>query len=410
MQVARITVPPTAGLPLRLGDLLPWGDANFDDALASWLQVPEVQLECSGTSALMVALRTLHKLAPARREVIMPAYTCPLVAMAISQCGLQARLCDLSPGALDMDESMLRGLCSEHTLAIVPTHLGGRVADVRVALHFARLVGAYVIEDAAQALGARVNGQSVGMQGDVGLFSLAVGKGLTTYEGGVLVAREAGMRSSLRAMHGRTVGFSFGWELLRSAELLGYAAVYRPATLDWAYGASLRRSLAEDDWIAAAGDDFDAFIPRHTLGTWRRRVAVRALKRLSPHLQEAQARAQGRMVRLAQIPCIEVVRDSAPEAQGTWPVILLRMPDRASRDALMRAHWASNLGLSLPFVNIVSDYVRYAPLLGSGVLDSVMVARDWAQRLVAVSNSEWLTDAQFDRLCAHIAETVARAP
>ena len=302
MQFPRVTVPPTAGLPLRLGDLWPLGDANFDDALAAWLNVPEVLLECSGTSALMVALRTLKKIAPERREVIMPAYTCPLVAMAVSQCGLQARLCDLSRDALDMDEDMLRGLCSEHTLAIVPTHLGGRVADVRVALHYARLVGAFVIEDAAQALGARVNGESVGLQGDIGLFSLAVGKGLTTYEGGVLVAKDERMRKSLRAMHWRTVGFSLGWELLRSAELLGYAAVYRPAALDWAYGSDLRRSLAQDDWVAAAGDDFDAFIPQHTLGRWRQRVGVRALKRLSPHLADAEQRAQRRSAQLSQIP------------------------------------------------------------------------------------------------------------
>ena len=409
MQVTRVTVPPTAGLPLRFSDLMPWGDANFDDALAAWLNVPEVQLECSGTSALMVALRTLQKIAPARNEVIMPAYTCPLVAMAISQCGLQARLCDLSPDALDMDETMLRGLCSEKTLAIVPTHLGGRVADVRVANHFARMVGAYVIEDAAQALGARVNGESVGLQGDIGLFSLAVGKGLTTYEGGVLIARDPELLNRLQAMHDRTIGSSFGWELLRSAELIGYAAVYRPARLDWAYGAPLRKSLAEDDWIAAAGDDFDAFIPQHTLGRWRSRVGVRALTRLSAHLQAAQLRAEQRVARLAAIPGVDVVRDMAPGAHGTWPVMLLRLPNRASRDALMRAHWASGWGLSLPFVNIVSDYVRYAPLLGSGVLDSVMVARDWAQRLVSVSNSEWLSDALFDQLCTHIAETVARA-
>lgn len=410
MPATRVTVPPTAGLPLRLGDLMPWGDANFDDALAAWLNVPEVQLECSGTSALMVALRTLQKIAPGRNEVIMPAYTCPLVAMAISQCGLQARLCDLSRDALDMDEEMLRALCSEKTLAIVPTHLGGRVADVRVAKHFARMVGAYVIEDAAQALGARVNGESVGLQGDIGLFSLAVGKGLTTYEGGVLIARDPELFGRLQDTHDRTIGSSLGWELLRSAELLGYAAVYRPSTLDWAYGAPLRKSLAEDDWIAAAGDDFDAFIPQHTLGRWRSRVGVRGLKRLSAHLQSAQVRAEQRIARLASIPGVEVVRDMAPGAQGTWPVMLLRMPNRASRDALMRAHWASGWGLSLPFVNIVSDYVRYAPLLGSGVQGSVMVARDWAQRLVSVSNSEWLTDALFDQLCAHIAETVSRAP
>ncbi|QNP47209.1 DegT/DnrJ/EryC1/StrS family aminotransferase [Diaphorobacter aerolatus] len=410
MQVARIKVPPTAGLRLLASDLLPWGDANLEDALAQWLKVPATQLECSGTSALVVALRTLQKLAPARNEVIVPAYTCPLVAMAISQCGLQARLCDLSPQALDMDEQMLRSLCSEKTLAIVPTHLGGRVADVRVAQHFARMVGAYVIEDAAQALGARVNGESVGMQGDIGLFSLAVGKGLTTFEGGVLVARDPQLRSRLRVTHSRTVGFSLGWELLRSAELAGYAAVYRPATLDWAYGAPLRKNLAADDWITAAGDDFDAFIPQHTLGAWRRRVGVRALKRLTSHLAQAQARAENRIQTLAQISGVEIVRDVAPNAQGTWPVILLRMPSRVSRDALMRAYWSSGLGLSLPFVNILPDYVRYAPLLGRAVLDSVMIARDWAQRLVAISNSEWLTDVQFERLCSHIAETATHAP
>lgn len=40
---------------------MPWGNANFGKALAAWLNVPDVQLECSGTSALMVALRTLKK-------------------------------------------------------------------------------------------------------------------------------------------------------------------------------------------------------------------------------------------------------------------------------------------------------------------------------------------------------------
>ena len=410
MNVARIKVPPTDGLPVHVADLAPWGDASLDAALAAWLGVPATQLECSGTSALMVALRTLKKLAPARNEVIVPAYTCPLVAMAIAQSGLQTRLCDLSPDALDMDEHVLRALCSEKTLAIVPTHLGGRVADVRVANHCARMVGAYVIEDAAQALGARVGAKSVGMQGDIGLFSLAVGKGLTTYEGGVLVSRDDKLRASLRAMSAKTVGFSFAWELLRCTELVAYAAVYRPALLHWAYGAQLRKRIVNDDWVAAAGDDFDTHIAQHTLGTWRRRVGVRALQRLTPHLEAGRQRAVIRLQRLARIPGVEIVDDVTPEAQGTWPVLLLRMPDHATRDALMREYWASGLGLSLPFVHILSDYSCYAPLLGSAALDSTPIARDWAQRLVAISNSEWLTDAQFERLCLHISETAARAP
>ncbi|MEG2045969.1 MAG: DegT/DnrJ/EryC1/StrS family aminotransferase, partial [Comamonas sp.] len=94
------TVPPTAGLPLKLSDWLPWSGGNFSQSLAQWLGVPDVQLECSGTSALMVALRSLKSLRPARSEVIAPAYTCPLVALAVAQCGLQLRLCDLRADAL----------------------------------------------------------------------------------------------------------------------------------------------------------------------------------------------------------------------------------------------------------------------------------------------------------------------
>jgi dTDP-4-amino-4,6-dideoxygalactose transaminase len=88
-----------------------------------------------------------------RSEVVAPAYTCPLVALAIAQCGLQLRLCDLRADALDMDPVCLQRLCSDRTLAVLPTHLCGRVADVDAALQCARAVGAYVIEDAAQALG-----------------------------------------------------------------------------------------------------------------------------------------------------------------------------------------------------------------------------------------------------------------
>ncbi len=404
MKVARITVPPTAGLPLKFSDLKPWGDANLDDALAAWLGVPEVLLACSGTSALMIALRTLKKMSPARTEVIVPAYTCPLVAMAVSQCGLQIRLCDMARDALDFDHDILRSMVSERTLAIVPTHLGGRVAEVDIAVQCARPFGAYVIEDAAQALGARINGESVGLQGDIGLFSMAVGKGLTTYEGGALIARDPDMMKALRATDLRTVGFSLGWELLRSAELLGYAAVFRPSRLDWAYGAPLRKSLANDDWVGAAGDDFDAYIPQHTLGRWRQRVGVSALSRLRDHWDRAEARAYQRARQLAALPGIEVIGDPAPNAQGIWPVILMRMNSRASRDALMHAHWASGFGLSLPFVHVLPDYARYAPLLGGAQRDEVMFARDWAQRLVAVSNSEWLTDAQFEELKRTLAQ------
>lgn len=395
-----ITTPPTAGLPLQWADLLPWGADDFAVQMAAWLGVQSVQLECSGTSALMVALRSLKRLRPERSEVIAPAYTCPLVALAIAQCGLQLRLCDLRVDALDMDADCLRLLCSNKTLAVLPTHLCGRVVDVDTALQCARAVGAYVIEDAAQALGARSNGKSVALKGDLGFFSLAVGKGLSTFEGGVLITRDAVLRDVLSTV-GAETQFNLWWELRRSVELLGYAALYRPAGLRMAYGKPLEQALSRGNWVEAAGDDFDDFIPQHRLGAWRQAVGSKALRRLSAFQQQTTGQAK---VRVAQLRAcgLEVLDDIAADSQGVWPVILLRLPSQKIRDAVLQAHWGDGSGLSLPFVHVLPDYGCYDHVLGAARHDDVSRARDWAQRLLAISNSPWLDDARFARVLANI--------
>ncbi|QXZ08817.1 DegT/DnrJ/EryC1/StrS family aminotransferase [Comamonas sp. Y33R10-2] len=401
-----ITVPPTAGLPLQWADLLPWGAGDFAEQLAAWLGVHSVQLECSGTSALMVALRSLKQLRPERSEVIVPAYTCPLVALAIAQCGLQMRLCDLRVDALDMDADCLHLLCSDKTLAVLPTHLCGRVADVDAAVQCARAVGAYVIEDAAQALGASCEGQSVGLKGDVGFFSLAVGKGLSTYEGGVLITRDAVLRDVLHATGAKTK-FNLWWELRRSVELLGYAALYHPAGLRMAYGKPLEQALSRGNWVQAASDDFDDFIPQHSLGAWRQAVGSKALRRLSVFQQQIADQTRTRLAQLRACG-LEVVDDIAADSQGVWPVILLRLPSQQARDAVLQAHWGDGSGLSLPFVHVLPDYGCYDHVLGAARNEDVPQARDWAKRLLAISNSPWLDDARFARVLANIQAATQR--
>ena len=78
----RQELPPTAGLPLRWRDLLP-GAPTLASDLAAQLGTPPLQLECSGTASLLIALTTLRELQPQRRRVVVPAYTCPLVAIAV---------------------------------------------------------------------------------------------------------------------------------------------------------------------------------------------------------------------------------------------------------------------------------------------------------------------------------------
>ena len=175
-----------------------------------------------------------------------------------------------------------------------------------------------------------------------------------------------------------------------------------------AYGKPLEASLARGDWVEAAGDDFDDAIPQHKLGLWRQAVGARALRRLKGFQRQTGEQAQARIAQL-QACGLEVVEDSAEQAQGVWPVILLRLPNQQIRDAVLQAHWGDGSGLSLPFVHVLPDYGRYDHVLTAARHDDVAQARDWAQRLLAISNSPWLDDARFARLLATLQRAVAQS-
>jgi len=391
----RHELPPTAGLPLRLADLRP-GAPTLADDIAALLGTPPLQLECSGTASLLIALTTLRELQPQRRRVVVPAFTCPLVAIAVQQAGLELELCDLRHGHYDMDPAALRAACDERTLAIVPTHLAGRVADVDDALAVARQVGAYVIEDAAQALGARRHGISAGLAGDVGFFSLAAGKGLSIYEGGLLLARDPSLRERLARTAARLVPHSFGMEWKRLIELLGYAALYQPWGLRLAYGNPLRRALRRGDPVAAIGDDFPPTIPLHRVGRWRQAVGAHAAIRLPAFLGRLSAQAQRRLPRLRRIGGVELLDDPAG-AHGVWPFLLLLLPDQKRRDAVLDQLWSSGYGISRLFIHALPDYAYLAGIVPA---QEVPHARDFATRSLTIGNSPWMTDADFEAVCA----------
>src|SRR5438874_1736371 len=116
-------VPPTAGLPIQWSDFRPGGvPQSLETRLSAFLGVSSVQIECSGTAALIVALTTLKR-ASSRRSVIVPAYTCPLVALAILHCGLRPVVCELLPDSFEMSPEALANAANDDTLAIIPTHL-----------------------------------------------------------------------------------------------------------------------------------------------------------------------------------------------------------------------------------------------------------------------------------------------
>jgi dTDP-4-amino-4,6-dideoxygalactose transaminase len=346
----------------------------------------------------------------------VPAYTCPLVALAVLHCGLRLRICDLAPGDFNLDPARLDALCDRDTLAVVPTHLAGRVADVDSALSGARKSGAFVIEDAAQALGARRGERSVGLLGDVAFFSLAAGKGLTTYEGGVLVAADPTLRKALRDATADIAPFRMARELQRMLQLCGYWMLYRPRALRVAYGWRLRRALRRGDPVAAVGDAFDPEIPLHSLGRWRQSVATRALPRLGAFQQLLTTQAQQRISRILALPGVHVLRDNG-DSHGVWPFFFVLMPTGAARDAALQRLWTAGIGVSRLFIHALPDYAYLSDKIsfdeiGSGRISAGEIpnARALAARSLTVTNSPWLSDVQFDSICAELAVTAARYP
>ena len=405
----RCELPPTAGLPLRPSDLIKTPSRSFTHGLSDVFGLPSPILACSGTAAMVIALRTFHERERARTEVIVPAYTCPLVPLAVKLVpGLAVIPCDMLPNGIDLDPDMLASLCGPKTLAIVPTHLGGRVADTATAKAIAASHRAAVLEDAAQALGAVNGGQSVGLAGDAGFFSLAAGKGLTTYEGGILCATDPELYADLEATASHMLGSNPYWTIRRNLELFGYIALYTPHCLNLTYGRNLRRMLDKGNEEAAVGDYFTlANIPLHSLDRFRQRVAANALERLPKFLANSAVRAEKRLETLQEIKGVSVITDKTNRAndRGVWPFLMVLMPGREQRDKALARLWRAGLGVTKLFVRALPDY-RFLTFCFEKEPVACPNARDLADRMLTISNSHWLDDRDFACIVAVLKESL----
>jgi perosamine synthetase len=383
--------PPTAGLPLSILDFLP-GETTLENGLSVFLQHQSVQIESSGTAAIYVALTALKCLST-RRSVIIPAYTCPFVPLAIMRCGLKPIICDTKNNHFDFCLASLTAICDEDTLAIMPTHLGGRVADLGGIMPIAQQFGAYVLEDAAQALGARYQGQLVGTLGDVGCYSLGVGKGLTIYGGGAITARDNQIRETLASIHRKLVPDKMIWEVKRVLGLVGYYIFYRPLGLGLVFGMSLRKNLKLGKLIEAVGDDCAEDFPVHQVGSWRKSVGAKALQRLAAFHEKSREQALNRKAQLSKIVGLSVIDDEVGNT-GTWPYLLVLMPTQKLRDDALAELWAAKLGVGRLFIHALCDY-DYLPFSQIEMPN----AQDFAARTLTITNSQWLEDDGFLKIC-----------
>ncbi len=182
----------------------------FEAELAGYLGVPHVVGCANGTDALQMALMALD-LQPGD-EVIVPAFTYVATAEVIGLLRLKPVMVDVDPHSFNLDVAAVEAAITPATKAIVPVHLFGQTADMEAIMQVAKRHGLYVIEDNAQALGARYRMSSgeermTGTIGHIGCTSFFPAKNLGCYgDGGALFTHddELAMRLRMIGNHGQS--------------------------------------------------------------------------------------------------------------------------------------------------------------------------------------------------------------
>lgn len=151
----------------------------------------------SGTTAIVAALTALD-LGPGD-EVITSPFTFAATLNAILEVGATARFVDIDARDYTIDPTALEAAVSERTKAIIPVHLYGQPAAMDDILRIGAKHRVHIVEDAAQALGARVGDRAVGSFG-VGCFSLYATKNVTTGEGGVVTTDDDEVADRIRLL------------------------------------------------------------------------------------------------------------------------------------------------------------------------------------------------------------------
>jgi dTDP-3-amino-3,4,6-trideoxy-alpha-D-glucose transaminase len=323
--------------------------ADFEREFAAWCGAPHCVGVNSGTDALVLALRALD-LQP-EDEVVTCGHTFFATVAAILLAGARPVLVDPDPDSMLLSAAGLRAALSPRTRAVIPVHLYGRLAPMDELLDVARPAGLHVVEDAAQAHGARdAHGRRAGSFG-VGAFSFHPSKNLGAFgDGGAVTTSDAALAARIGVL--RNLGKRSKHEV---AELSGNSK------LDVLQAALLRVKLRHaDEWNA-------------------RRRALAARYRAA----------------LAGVPDLRLPDDPGGEAH-VWHLFVVRSPQRDALREHLRLR-GINAGLHYP---IPPHRQPLGPMrLVGGALP---LTEELARTVLTLPLSHELSEDEIDLVCEEV--------
>ena len=199
----------------------------LEQDLAALVGVPDAVGVSSGTDALLASLMALgigHG-----DEIVTSTYSFFATAGAIARLGAKPVLVDIDPETFNVDPAAVAAAVTPATKAIIPVHLFGQPADLHPIINTAVQTGIFVIEDAAQAIGATYDGHMVGSFGAFGCFSFFPSKNLGCLgDGGLVTSTNTQLTRRIRLLrnHGmepkyyhHMVGGNFRLDAIQAAVL-----------------------------------------------------------------------------------------------------------------------------------------------------------------------------------------------
>ncbi len=377
-----------AGTPIGFADLAWWARhaltdrdpvGQFNADVRARLGVRHCAFVSTGRAALTVALHALKTLdTRGRDEVVIPSYTCFSVASSVVKAGLNIRLADVSPTTLDFDPDALNRLDTSRVLAIVATNLYGIPSDLPSLVNFAADRNVFVVDDAAQSLGAAVGGRPSGTWGDVGIYSLDKGKNITSIDGGIIVTNNDAVADALDTLTRALPQPSLGDRADHIVKLLAYAALLHP-TRYWLPNAlpflNLGVTMYRTDYPLAQYDPVLSVLGRRLL----RRLDLVNAQRVdhASHLRSA----------LPWGPRLEPI---SPTIQAS--PVYLRFPilvEAGRRDAVVATLRGSGIGATASYPTSIADIPDVRMHVRRH--DDAAGGRELARRIVTLPTHPYVT-------------------
>ena len=243
----------------------------FEKSFAEFCNVKHAVACCNGTVALHLALVALG--VEAGDEVIVPTLTFVATANAVVHCGARPIFVDSEAETWNLDPARIEAKITARTKGIIAVHLYGHPAKLFELKEIAARHNLFLLEDAAEAHGAKYHGQIVGSFGDAAAFSFYANKIIATGEGGMVVTDNDELAARLRLLRGQGVDpHRRYWHLIVG---YNYRMMNLPAAIGLAQLEKIERQLELRTQIAAAYQQRLCELPGVTLHreqTWARHV------------------------------------------------------------------------------------------------------------------------------------------